>query len=380
MAVNTNINVPFNPQEGITGQILTAIQLANEEHYRQQQLLQQAPLVQAQTAASRATTAETQQKVAANLPAAQVAAEQAATTASQARTNQSNIETQIAKENNPLIQEQLRGQARNENATASVNEAKAAMYTSTSAGDISSSVDKAIPADKYPELNKRTHASMEAAQKLAIIDPEGPTRALAAGIAEINGIERETNPQVIQARVSQAVQTQRALYGGNDATAGVAPKLIETATAQATKFSTAYSTINSQLKYLRDTIQAGATGDQVAAALTPVVSTLASNSFYGTHRYSPAEQNVLSSLGSLGRQIETRVTKIGAGTLPPDTTKEFLGLVDRLSNNSRTAYENSLKGLNADYRSKFQPLDFNDSGGAQSSGNTISLQDFLNEK
>lgn len=38
MPVDTRINVPFIPQEGITSQILTAIQLANENHARQQQL------------------------------------------------------------------------------------------------------------------------------------------------------------------------------------------------------------------------------------------------------------------------------------------------------------------------------------------------------
>jgi hypothetical protein len=37
MPVDTRINIPFNPQEGITGQILQAIQLANEQHHQQQQ-------------------------------------------------------------------------------------------------------------------------------------------------------------------------------------------------------------------------------------------------------------------------------------------------------------------------------------------------------
>ena len=38
MPTETRINVPFIPQEGITSQILAAIQLANETHARQQQL------------------------------------------------------------------------------------------------------------------------------------------------------------------------------------------------------------------------------------------------------------------------------------------------------------------------------------------------------
>jgi hypothetical protein len=38
MPVETRINIPFIPQEGITNQILQAITLANESHARQQQL------------------------------------------------------------------------------------------------------------------------------------------------------------------------------------------------------------------------------------------------------------------------------------------------------------------------------------------------------
>ncbi len=38
MPVDTRINVPFIPQEGITSQILQAIQLANEHHFQQQQV------------------------------------------------------------------------------------------------------------------------------------------------------------------------------------------------------------------------------------------------------------------------------------------------------------------------------------------------------
>jgi len=38
MPTEARINIPFIPQEGITSQILSAIQLANEQHARQQQL------------------------------------------------------------------------------------------------------------------------------------------------------------------------------------------------------------------------------------------------------------------------------------------------------------------------------------------------------
>lgn len=59
MPVDTRINIPFIPQEGITAQILSAIQMANEQHFHQQQIgLQQQQTgiqqQQANTAASKA--------------------------------------------------------------------------------------------------------------------------------------------------------------------------------------------------------------------------------------------------------------------------------------------------------------------------------------
>src|SRR5712691_9799621 len=38
MPVDTRISVPFLPKEGITQQILSALQLANEHHFQQQQI------------------------------------------------------------------------------------------------------------------------------------------------------------------------------------------------------------------------------------------------------------------------------------------------------------------------------------------------------
>src|SRR5258708_2246629 len=77
MPTDTRIDVPFLPQEGITRQILSAIQLANEHHAQQQQnAIQQqqantqqqaeasaAPLRAAQTGLAGAQTEEAKQNV-----------------------------------------------------------------------------------------------------------------------------------------------------------------------------------------------------------------------------------------------------------------------------------------------------------------------------
>src|SRR5882724_6043018 len=64
MAVDTRINVPFIPQEGITGQILSAIQSANESHHQQQQLALQQQQLQQTGAFQRSQIADAQQDIA----------------------------------------------------------------------------------------------------------------------------------------------------------------------------------------------------------------------------------------------------------------------------------------------------------------------------
>jgi hypothetical protein len=62
MPVDTRINVPFIPQEGITSQILNAMQLANEHHQQQQQMALQQGQLQLQQNAQPSQIAETQAK------------------------------------------------------------------------------------------------------------------------------------------------------------------------------------------------------------------------------------------------------------------------------------------------------------------------------
>src|SRR5229473_8321834 len=141
-------------------------------------------------------------------------------------------------------------------------------------------------------------------------------------------IERETNPNVIAARVKQSVDTQRALYGGG-AVSGVAPHLVPAATQEATKLGTEYATFAGQVKNLKTQLAAAKSGDEVAAAFAPVAASLGSNAFYGTHRFSPTELQTLQNLGSVPRQIDAWFSKHATGTLAPDTVKEFGALADR---------------------------------------------------
>lgn len=357
MAVDARIDVPFLPQEQLTHSILAAIQMANEQHFEQQKINIQkqaqqskAALEAAQTGGTQAETELKKQQASANLPAVQAAGEQA-------RTNLTNIQAQAETEQNPLKKTLLQSQARQLNAEASLNEARAKFYENPNPSDFNKSVDDAIPPDKYPELNKRTHASVDAAQRLAILDPEGPTRALASGISEINAIERETDPSVIAARVKQSVDTQRALYGGG-AVSGVAPHLVQAATADATKAGTDYAQALSVSQRLSAMMDAAKKGNVVSYQLIPQEGALQVTTSQGVHRINMAEIQNYGG-GSIFQRMEGHIGKELTGKSIPDSVLNDMSEMQKIqSEGARSKYENTLKTINKNYGSTFQPLDF----------------------
>lgn len=370
MAVNTEINVPFIPQTGITGQILNAIQLANEHHAQNQRLAQQQQQIQlaqqaqpSEIAQRQAQTANVQAQTSSGLPQAQAAAEKS-------RANYEDIQGKIATENNPLVKANLQAQGRAENANASMLEARLALMKN-GPGDAEGAVDSMIDPKKYPELNARTKAQMKVAQGYQAFDPEAPMKVLGQASSEVGTIERETDPNVIAARVQQAVTTQRQLFG-NMGGSGLAPHLVAPATAEATKLGTDYATFQGQMKNLKDQLASAKTGDELAAQFAPIAATLGSNAFYGTHRFSPTEVESIKDVGSVPRQINAWFDKHATGTITPDSMKEFETLVDRLQGAKQESYHTGIKVLNQNYGSNFKPLDEATAVGGESSGSNPS--------
>lgn len=112
MAVNTEIQVPFIPQQSITSSILNAIQLANEHHAQNQRLAQQQQQIQlaqqaqpSEIAQRQAQTANVQAQTSSGLPQAQ-----ADVANSTAKLNQ--IKAQQETETNPILKAQLESQAK----------------------------------------------------------------------------------------------------------------------------------------------------------------------------------------------------------------------------------------------------------------------------
>lgn len=100
-------------------------------------------------------------------------------------------------------------QAREAAATASLNEAKAALLKTPQ--DYGAAVDSVIDPQKYPAVNSRVKAQMQFAQRNLAIDPEGPAKVLAAGQGEVNEREKLTDPVMQKARAEQTAQNQQAL-------------------------------------------------------------------------------------------------------------------------------------------------------------------------
>jgi hypothetical protein len=175
-----------------------------------------------------------------------------------------------------------------------------------------------------------------------------------------------TNPQIQKGKeeVAAAEGAARAnieaqvARGSQAALAGVPTHLVAPATAAAEKAGTKYATLSGQVDNLKSQLKAAKNGDEVASAFAPVAVALGSNAFYGTHRLAPAEVNALGAgLGSVARELNTWFDKHAKGELPPDSLKEFNGLVDRLETGALSEYKNSLKVANSTYGSKFEPVD-----------------------
>ena len=362
MAVNIGYEVPFNPQTGVTQQILAALQLANEHHIQNQTLAlqqQQSPsLIAQRTGEAQASTAQaqaTQAGTQAGLPQAQAAAEQA-------RTNYTNLQAQVLQQSNPLQQEVIRSQARSANAEASLDEAKVGLLQNP--GDFGAAVDSAIPKDKYPELNNRTKTLINATKPMMAFDPEAPTRILGQGISEIDTIERETNPQVIAARVQQSVDTQRQLYGGG-AVSGVAPHLIVPATEAATKAGTGYGEANQTNQDFKSLIDLSKQGNKVAYAYDPVAGVLSFNTASGVKRVNMSEIGQYGGAGSALDRIKGWLGKQTSGqSIDKSVLDDMASVQSAVAKGAQDKYANDIKVINQNYGAKFQPLDFGSGSGS----------------
>ena len=206
MPVNTDIRIPFIPQEGITSQILSAIQLANEHHHQtmqeqlgQQQANTQQAAQQSQAGLQGAQTQQIQAGLSAGLPQAEADYKTAVA-------QHEKLASQYEEEMHPLNKAMLETQLQNAQADIKKKETLLKLMTMTQGPQMfDQQVDSVVPLDKYPELNQRT--KVLAHNALQIGDLEGARKVIDKASDDISAIEKETNPKVIQAHATQAAQT-----------------------------------------------------------------------------------------------------------------------------------------------------------------------------
>jgi hypothetical protein len=92
-----------------------------------------------------------------------------------------------------------------------------------------------------------------------------------------------------------------------------------------------YSQTLSQLSATKNAIANAQNGDQLAASMAPLMTALGVTSFAGLHRINQNEINAAGpQVGSVLRQIDSRLSKLGSGKLAGGTASEMLGLMDNL--------------------------------------------------
>lgn len=92
-----------------------------------------------------------------------------------------------------------------------------------------------------------------------------------------------------------------------------------------------YSQTLAQLSAVKDNVASAQNGDQLAASLAPLMTALGVTSFAGTHRINENEINAAGpGVGSVLRQIDSRLSKWGSGKLAEGTATEMNQLMDSL--------------------------------------------------
>lgn len=324
MPTNVGFQVPFIPQEGITQQILAAIQLANQQHFQQQQigvqqqqvgveqqrLQQQAPYVAAQTENIRS-------QISAGLPAAEAARDKALA-------EQTAAQTAFEKETNPISKSILEQTLREKTIQADRANLLYRMMTSASGpAAFNDRIDSIVPpTGDTAELNKRTKEKVALAMQFG--DIEGARKEVDNASNFINEMSKE---KYVQGREDMRAALSRQMSHANTIQAHALDEVDKLWTDPQHGFVQFLAQANAT----KGAIQKSADGNELASNLVPLMTVLGVNSFAGIHRINPVEYAAAGrEVGSIYRQINAVLDKVGSGSVPPETLKEMDSLIDGL--------------------------------------------------
>jgi hypothetical protein len=238
-------------------------------------------------------------------------------------------------------------------------------------------VDAVVPpTGPNQQLNARTKAMVNLALQQGNLD--AANRALTEASQQVGGIEKEINPQVQAGKVKVAaaegaaranVEAQFA-RGSNAALANVPPHLVAPASSAATKAGEDYAQAQSVTQRLQQMMDAARKGNVVSYQVLPEEGTLQITTSQGVHRINQAEIAQYAGGGSLWQRMQGHIGKQLTGqSIPPSVLDDMAQIQAIQASGSRSKYENSLKTINQNYGSNFQPVNMGQgtSGGASQS-------------
>lgn len=368
MAVDTRFNVPFIPQEGITSQILSAIQLANEQHFRQQQLgiqqqqtdiaAQKAP-AEIEEAKARAgfygSEAQRNQIQTDNMKRAQQMfgpsaqpAEGAAPPPQNTPWLPSNTPGQLAPFVTAMIPTDLNDQEKN----VIESGAQAGRFEAMQAGDISkylnsirSGVDTVVASrnkniENQPvQPDERKNFLQNVLPSMENLSPAQKTLATAA----VNGAKSHKDLDAIQARLM--AQDNQALTAKVAEANRVSNERLQHSLQLDTdgrnniiKNNTKWSDAYTQIQLGNKQIQAAANGDDLATRMIPTMEVLGINMTGGIRRISPTEYEAARIPASWANRFNSWVDAKLQGKTTPEMVKEGKQLFDDLADARYSSY------------------------------------------
>jgi hypothetical protein len=196
------------------------------------------------------------------------------------------------------------------------------------------------------------------AQKFQAELPGGP----------LNKVTQETqiatNPQIQQGKIAVAtaegqaranVEAQMA-RGANAALAQVPPHLIAPATEAATKAGTDYAQAESVSQRLNAMMDAAKKGNVVSYQLLPEEGALQVTTSQGVHRINMAEIQNYGG-GSLWQNMQGHFGKALTGKSIPDSVLNDMAEMQKVqADGAKQKYADTLKTINQNYGSNFQPV------------------------
>lgn len=229
-------------------------------------------------------------------------------------------------------------------------------------------VDQVVPPGQYDALNGRTKAAV------GFYLQQGNIKAaqdeIKAAGQQVGSVEKDiavnTNPQIQAGKVAVATaegvaraNTEAAAARGNDpAVADVPAHQVLPAKADFQKANSDYAQNQAVTQRLNAMMNAAKSGNVIAYQIIPEEGTLQIITSQGVHRINMAEIEQYAGGGSLWQRMEGHFGKQLTGQSIPNSVLNDMAAIQKIQQQgSRAKYENTIKGINQAYGSKFQPVE-----------------------